>query len=101
MGLGGGGAIFCDNSSPTIINCIIKENTVQVDHYCCADCGVETDRFDLSLRVFLCRECNLEIMKANERAETKEISKEMQLKKDKRQEIHETIKNHISLRGYY
>ena len=40
---GGGGAIFCDNSSPTIINCIIKENTVQVDDWGCFDCSILAD----------------------------------------------------------
>ncbi|MHC4603947.1 MAG: choice-of-anchor Q domain-containing protein [Planctomycetota bacterium] len=37
---GGGGAIFCDSSSPTITNCIIKDNKVQLDGWCCIDCFV-------------------------------------------------------------
>jgi len=35
---GGGGGILCKFSSPTIKNCIIKDNTVYRDHVCCYDC---------------------------------------------------------------
>ncbi|MCK4787687.1 MAG: DUF3160 domain-containing protein [Desulfobacteraceae bacterium] len=35
---GGGGGILCSFSSPTIKNCILKENIVHVQYVCCVDC---------------------------------------------------------------
>jgi hypothetical protein len=44
MGTGGGGAILCSYSSPTITHCIIKGNTAQ-QNGCCADCGTRAAPF--------------------------------------------------------